>query len=435
VLSDQQATDVADSTTGPRLSRYTASAEWDARAAWEKEECMNAQQAQQVLGKIDADETIAFLQALVRDEASVNPPGDVRESIRVCQEKLAAEGFETEIIGDLEIMPNLLATLSRGDGLTLMFNAHVDVVPTGEVSAWSHPPFAAEIAGGRVYGRGAGDDKASVTAQVMGAIALARSGVAFNGTLIVNVVADEETGGRHGAKFVSENMMRRPDFVIVGEQTLGRVALGEKGFASTEVIVHGRAAHGALPWEGANAIEGMAEVITALRRELWPRLAERTHPYFHPSSASINMIEGGVKNNVVPDRCRIYVDRRIIPGEDPEQDVQEIREIAQRAIAAVPGARVEVNGVGLGRASMSEPDAPVVQAMLAANAHLGLNTELTGFSMGTDGRHFAAIGIPTIIYGPGDPALAHIPDEWVGIDEVLDATRAYALAALELLGS
>jgi succinyl-diaminopimelate desuccinylase len=392
------------------------------------------QQADQVLGRIDPDETIALLQALVQDSASVNPPGDVRESIRVCSEKLAAEGFEIETLGDLDIMPNLIATLRRGAGPTLLFNAHVDVVPTGDTSVWSHPPFAAEIDGGRVYGRGAGDDKASVTAQVMGAIAVARSGVPINGTLIVNVVADEETGGFHGAKFVVDNMKQRPDYVIVGEQTMSRVAIGERGFASTEDVVRGRAAHGALPWEGANAIEGMAEVIVALRRELWPVLESRLNPYFHHSSASINMIEGGIKQNVVPDRCSIYVDRRIIPGENPNDNVQEIREIAERAIASVPGTSVEVRGLGLGAASMSEPNSPVVKAMLAANEYLDLNTELTGFSMGTDGRHFAAVGIPTIIYGPGDPKLAHIPDEWVGVDEVLDATRAYALAALALLG-
>lgn len=387
-----------------------------------------------VLSRIDRDETIAFLQSIVRDEASVNPPGDVRESVRLASEKLAAEGFEVETIGDLEIVPNLIATLRRGDGPTLLFNAHVDVVPTGEVSAWSHPPFAAEIADGRVYGRGAGDDKASVTAQVMGAIAFVRSGVPFNGTLIVNVVGDEETGGRHGAKFVAENISTRPDYAIVGEQTMNRVAVGERGFASTEVVVHGRAAHGALPREGANAIEAMAEVVVALRRELWPALEERTHPYFNHSSASINMIQGGIKQNVVPDRCSIYIDRRIIPGENPDDNVREIREIAERAIAGVPGTTVEVRGLGLTPATMSEPESPVVRAMLAANERLGLSTQLTGFSMGTDGRHFAAVGIPTIIYGPGDPALAHIPDEWVGIDEVMEATRAYALAALELLG-
>jgi acetylornithine deacetylase/succinyl-diaminopimelate desuccinylase-like protein len=83
---------------------------------------------------------------------------------------------------------------------------------------------------------------------------------------------------------------------------------------------------------------------------------------------------------------------------------------------------------------MSDPEGSLAQAMLAANAYLGLSTELTGFSMASDGRHFAAAGYPTIIYGPGDPRLAHVPDEWVGIDEVLEATRAYALAALAFLG-
>ena len=128
-------------------------------------------------------------------------------------------------------------------------------------------------------------------------------------------------------------------------------------------------------------------------------------------------------------------DRRIIPGEDPEAGTQEIREIAERAVADLPGIRVEVVPANPAPASMSAPDSPVVQAMLAANTFLGLDTNLTGFSMGTDGRHFAALGIPTIIYGPGDPSLAHIPDEWVGIDEVIEATKAYALAALEMLSS
>ena len=110
----------------------------------------------------------------------------------------------------------------------------------------------------------------------------------------------------------------------MGEQTLNQVAVGEKGTAGVDIVVNGRTAHGALPWEGANAIEGMARVITALSQELQPRLAERTHPYFMPSSASVNMIDGGVKTNVVPDRCAIFVDRRLIPGEDPVATTAEI---------------------------------------------------------------------------------------------------------------
>jgi succinyl-diaminopimelate desuccinylase len=389
--------------------------------------------AQAVLAAIDPDETIAFLCELVR-APSVNPPGDVAEAAAVCQRPLVAAGFSVRALSHEPGKPNIIAEWGAGDGPILCFNAHLDVVPTGDESVWSHPPFAAEIAGGRVYGRGAGDDKASVTAQVMGAIALARSGVPLRGRLLVTEVADEETSGA-GALHLIAAAGLRPDGVIVGEQTLNRVAVGEKGTAGVDIVVTGRTAHGALPWEGANAIEGMAQVITALGRELQPRLAERTHPYFMPSSASVNMIDGGVKANVVPDRCAIFVDRRLIPGEDPAVSTAEILTIAEEAIADMPGIDVQViPAADRFAATMSDPEGSLARAMLAANAYLGLSTELTGFSMASDGRHFAAAGCPTIIYGPGDPRLAHVPDESVGIDEVLEATRAYALAALAFLG-
>jgi succinyl-diaminopimelate desuccinylase len=138
---------------------------------------------------------------------------------------------------------------------------------------------------------------------------------------------------------------------------------------------------------------------------------------------------------VVPDRCSIFIDRRLVPGEDPVETTAEIRAIAEQAVAGLPGIGVEVvPSFEMRAATMSEPDGTLARAMLAANGFLGLSTELTGFSMATDGRHFAAGGYATIIYGPGDPKLAHVPDEWVGIDEVLEATRAYALGALAILG-
>lgn len=397
---------------------------------------INTEAAEKVLAQIDEREVVEFLQGLVRIP-SVNPPGDVREGIKYCADKLAAEGYEIDYITGEEEKPNLVASLSAGTGPTLLFNAHIDVVPTGDENNWTHPPFGAEIHDGKVYGRGAGDDKASVTAQVMAAVALARAGVPINGRLIVNEVADEEVGGIQGAQLVADNEKINPDYVIVGEQTLNRVCLGEKGGAGTNVTVYGRAAHGALPWEGVNAIEGMAKVITALQSELWPKLAERTHPLFKPSSATISLIDGGVKANVVPDKCSIYVDRRIVPGEKPQDVMNEIREIAEAAIKDEPGLRVavELGAMGGREAHYIDADEPLPQAMLQANEYLGFNSEPTGFSMGTDGRHFVKNGYPSIVYGPGDPALAHQPDEWVGIDEVVDAAKAYALSAVSLLAS
>jgi succinyl-diaminopimelate desuccinylase len=387
-----------------------------------------------VLAKIDQDAVLALHAALVR-VPSVNPPGDVRDAFDVVERATREAGFDARSVGDHEEMPNLIATFGNTDGPTLCFNSHYDVVPIGERSAWTHDPFGAEQADGRIYGRGAGDAKASVAAQVSAGIALAQAGVPLKGNLVLNEVADEEVGGVHGADYVVREGFFEPDWVIVGEQTLNRVAVGEKGSAGTEVVIHGRTAHGALPWEGANAIEAMAEIIVALRRELWPELATRTHEFFHPSSASVNMVEGGVKANVVPDRASFLIDRRIVPGEDPEACRAEIERISTSAVADMPGISVEVSqGLFGGPANVVAVEDPLVQAMVGANARLGLSTEPTGFSMATDGRFFARAGYPTIIYGPGDPKTAHIPDEWVGIDEIMEATRAYAIAAVRLIG-
>lgn len=386
-----------------------------------------------VLSAIDEEAVIDFHRGLVRIP-SVNPPGDVREAIAYCEAPLKAAVFTVKTVSIDEIMPNMIATFGRGNGPTLCFNAHVDVVPTGERTAWSHDPFGAEIEDGKIYGRGAGDDKASVTAQVMAGIALATSGIPVTGTLLINEVADEEAAGIKGTGYIVERSLIEPDFVIVGEQTLNRVALGEKGAAPTKLIVRGRTAHGALPWEGANAIEGLAEIIVALRREYWPLLEQRTHRHFHHSSGSVNLMEGGVKTNVVPDFASVYIDRRLVPGEDPDEVRAEIMEIAHRAVASMPGIVVELDDINLGgRATLAEEDDLLVRSMIGANEVLELSTDPTGFSMATDGRFFARRGVPTIIYGPGDPSLAHVPDEWVGIDELIQATRAYALAAVRLL--
>jgi len=313
--------------------------------------------------------------------------------------------------------------------------AHLDIVPPGDRSGWTNDPFEATVRDGRVYGRGANDDKGSVTAQVLAAIALARSGVPLNGKIVLAEVADEEIGGPAGAAAAIELGELNPDFLIIGEPTGGRVAIGEKGFQGCTVVTSGKTAHGALPWEGANAIEAMAEVIVALRRELWPKLPERTNPYFQPSAASINLISGGVKANVVPDRCEIYIDRRALPGDDLAGAVAEVREIAERAVKQVPGTSVDVLAPLCAEAIMNPPDSPQVMAMVEANRFLDLDTELTAFSMGTDGRHFFRKGFMGIIYGPGDPRVAHIQDEYVGVEELMQATRAYALAALELIGA
>jgi succinyl-diaminopimelate desuccinylase len=392
------------------------------------------QPARAALSAIDETEVVGLLQDLIRAK-SVNPPGDVREGVRICEEKLSSSGFVTRIAAIDETRPNLIAKLG-GSSPVLCFNAHLDTVPAGDLSAWTHDPFGGEVVEGRIYGRGAGDDKASVTAQVIAGVAIARACVPLNGQLVITAVADEEIGGRAGAVQLFEQGGLTPDWVIVGEQTLGRVCVGEKGGAACRVHVRGSGAHASMPWLGANAIDATAEIIIALKRDLFPRLSERTHPLFFPSTGAITTIAGGVKENIIPDACSIYIDRRLVPGETPDGCRTEIDEIVQSVVRSLPGIEATVvfdDPTEVWAASATDADAAVVRAMTRANAALGLSTEPTGFSAMTDGRYFTARGFPTIIYGPGDVNTAHTADEWVGVDEVVSAARAYALAAVHLL--
>lgn len=401
----------------------------------DRETGIDPSMAARVLGAIDPDEVIAFLQALIR-VPSVNPPGDVLEAVRLCDRKLAAAGFETKTVGPNAEQVNLIGTLpGRGNGPRLLFNAHLDVVPVGQESAWTYPPFGGEIAGGRVYGRGAGDDKASVAAQVMAGVALARSRVELDGTIIVTAVADEETGGNLGAGYIVREGHVDADFVIVGEQTRNQICVAERGAVGAQVTVYGATGHAAAPWEGANAIEGMGRVISVLREELWPLLATRTHPYLRQSTAAITMISGGVKTNVIPDSCEMFIDRRIVPGETPEGTLAEIQLLAEQALSSSAGLRVEVTARISRPARESDPDSMVGRALQEATRFLGKEPVFDGFFAGTDAKHFAPKGWPTLVVGPGDPSTAHTADEWVGIDEVLEATKIYALTACALLAT
>lgn len=394
---------------------------------------LDADRVAAVLNCIDGDEVAGFLRSLIQYE-TVNPPGDVADAAEFCRAKLAREGFDAAIVGPSAEHRNVVATLrGAGNGPHLLFNAHLDVVPIGDVSAWTHPPFAGVIEERRMFGRGAADDKASVAAQVMAAVAIARSGLPLQGTLTITAVADEETGGDHGAGYLVDEHLESADFVIVGEPTNGIICIGERGRVVLELTVHGKTGHAAVPASGVNAVELMGRIMSDLVTRLWPEVHARAHPVLPPSTATISLVNGGVKINVIPDRCTIAIDRRIVPGESVEGTVREIQDVAERILEGVAGASVTVS-TSVGRpARMTDVDSPVALAITSAVRALGREPRLGGFFAGSDAKHFARRNWPTLIVGPGNPAVAHTPDEWVDLDDVMYATRLYALTALYLL--
>lgn len=388
-----------------------------------------------VLAHIDQDEVGAFLQALVRAKSTF-PPGNCEEAAALCAAMFAREGIDHVVVADLPERPSVLATIQGGQqGPQLAFNAHIDTVPVENPEAWDYDPFGGEIIDGVLYGRGAGDDKSSVAAQVMAAVAIQRAGVQPAGTLVVNPVADEESLGNHGTGWLRETGQLHPDMLIVGEQTDNVVAIAERSINWLEVIVRGEAAHGAMPWNGVNAIKQMGRVIDFLENEYEPMLAGRTHPYLPPSTMNLGTIEGGIKTNMVPELCRITLDRRVPPGETIETITSELDSLLQRFSQEVEPIRYDINVLySSGLPLETAPDHPLVDIMQRAVCDVsGEARALTGYNQGSDGRFFAGDDIPVLIFGPSHPDVGHATNEHVRVAQVVEAAKIYALTALRVL--
>ncbi len=388
-----------------------------------------------VLASIDEKETVELLQELIQTPSPA-PPGDCRAMAELCAVELREAGLKVQVVASDEILPNVVGTI-RGSSSSpvLAYHAHIDTVPVEDPSRWEHDPFGGQLVDGVVYGRGAGDDKGSVAAQIAAVKALTRAGVQFGGTIVVCLVADEEQGGIRGTKFLRDQGYLRPDLLIIGEQTDNRVAIAERSMVRFEILARGVAAHGAMPWEGVNAIVRMARLICYLEDTLGPILDARVHPYLPHSSVNIGTIEGGLKPNMVPEICRIRMDRRLLPDESPSSAEAEMRDVLEGFSAQFEDSAYELKEFARSWPAVStDPDEELVKVIQSVIVDLsGDERPLTGYNQGSDSRFFAEEGIPVVICGPSDPAVGHAPNEHVTVKSLVEAAQIYALTAIRML--
>ncbi len=302
---------------------------------------------------------------------TVNPPGNEIEVVRYLKELFDAARIPYEIVESAKDRANVMARLGSGSK-KLLFLSHSDVVPAGE--GWDFDPFCGEISDGVVYGRGALDCKGLMAAQVYALLQLAREGAPLNGVLILAATADEEKGGHFGVKYLLENCPDKiqADFAINegGEEPVflnGRmiyfIQVGEKGTAWSKLQAAGKSCHGSVPALGDNAVIKMARALNALAGyepeiRLIPEVEyllqellrvkgldgvvskdnvdillngfedksfAETLRAMTRMTVSPNVIEGGSKTNVVPDQCSASVDIRILPGQDENYVISELR--------------------------------------------------------------------------------------------------------------
>ncbi len=380
----------------------------------------------------DRDEAVRLLAGLVRCP-TVNPPGSEQPGADLIAAELERRGFRPEVT---EIAPgraNVTARLrGSGERPALVWNGHIDVVPPGE-TAWAHPPFAAEIEGGRLYGRGSSDMKSGLAAMMIAMEVLAR-GRRLAGDLVFAAVADEEIGGSGAARLVSDGLMRGAGAVVIGEPTGFRVYVAEKGTYWMELETVGRTAHGSMPHLGRNAIVDMQALLSEVLRIPLPQGPDPSH-----GSATLNIgtIRGGVGPNVVPDSCRASLDIRLPPGVHPEAMHAELQQAIARARAARPGLEVRLHRTGSRVAVACSPSEPIVRLALAlCEEQLGVRTQAQptpGYA--TDASVLCSDPpLPFVIVGPGQEELAHKPDEHVDLEDYFRAIPFYCALAERHLG-
>ncbi len=373
---------------------------------------------------------IGFLASLVRAESS-NPPGDTRKVADLIASRLREASVDFQVLADEPRKPNVIARLGSGHP-ELLFTTHMDTVPAGNPKAWRHEPFSAEVVGTRMHGRGSADAKASLAGMVA-ALEVLRQALPLRGTLTLTAVSDEEVGGVKGTEYLVDRGLLQPDQVVVGEITENRLATAEKGVLWLRITTHGRAAHASTPWEGSNAISHMLRVLSAIEQRVGTRLRTLTHPLVPPPSLSIGTIRGGVATNVVPDWCEVTIDRRTLPNERIPEAVAEVERVIADLQREDAGIQADVEVLQAGPPIETRHDAPLVRTAQAVARELDLSTELVGYHQASDGRFFAERGTPTLLFGPGDPELAHTPNESVDVNEVVAAAKFYALLGLRTL--
>ncbi len=409
------------------------------------------------------DDLIALTQDLIRIP-TLNPPGDCyREICLYLDKRLSAAGFETQLIrahdavGDSNTYPrwNIVARREGPhSGACVHFNSHHDVVEVG--SGWTKDPFGGDVADGRVYGRGACDMKGGLAASIIAAEAFIETCPDFAGAIEISGTADEESGGFGGVAYLAEKGFFDPEkvqHVIIPEPlNKDRICLGHRGVYWAEIETKGHIAHGSMPFLGDCAVRHMGAVLQEFETTFFPALAaKRTEMPVVPEGArqstmNINSLHGGadelpddytgLPSPVVPHSARMIIDRRFLIEENMDDVKSEIRQLLDHLSDTRPNFRYEIRDLHEVQPTMTDKNAPIVEATTKAIGKvMGLTPDYV-ISPGTyDQKHIDRIGRlkNCIAYGPGILDLAHQPDEYVGIDDMIDSAKVMALTLCELL--
>lgn len=421
---------------------------------------MTADHRQKLLAELDSrrEEAIELLQSLVRIPSVTGDEGEIQNFIA---EYLRKMGLEVDVWeSDWEALkkhpeyvavdrgyegrPNVVGVMKgTGGGKSLLLNGHTDTVPNGPRDVWVHDPLAATIEDGRLYGRGASDMKSGVAAIITAAECFLAAGLRPKGDVILDFVVDEELSG-HGTL---DTILRgyTADAGICCETSGNAVQPGCIGRIWFEILVKGKPAGIQRRYQGVNAIDLGYKIVQAVADLEKKRLETVSHPLYpniiDAIPCMVGSFEAGSFPSAFPDTCLLKGSLATVPGEDHDAAKQSLVDQVARMAGDDPWMRdhpPEVRFTGYyAYAAAVDADHPIVQTVARSYREVtGNEPEISGRQGAADTRFLNGFAkIPTVIFGPGPTTQMHANNEWVAVDDVIDATKTLALSIFDWCGA
>ena len=373
-----------------------------------------------ILNKVKRDEVLQLLQDYIRTPSVSGSEGALADKI---VGRLSEIGLDAKI----DRHGNVIARYRWGKGPIVLLNAHIDTVGPGE--GWTRDPFGGWIEGDYIYGRGASDDKGSVVAQLVGVKALVESNLPLAGEVILTFVVNEEVQNvesKGTVKLIRDGL--RADMAINGEPTNMEIHIACRGMVELHINTFGKRAHGGAPHKGVNAIIHMCRLIQEVMK-----LPRKYNKYVGYSTIVPGVIRGGERSSIVPERCELKLSKFIVPGETGIEFYEAVKEIVERLRQEDPLFNASVELTYDSKPAVISENEKIVQHLIEACRKV-YPQENRSISIGGSLAHNDAdflvnmANIPTVQYGPGDMEVAHAPDEFIKISDVVTASKVYALA-------
>lgn len=358
-----------------------------------------------------------------------NPPGNEIVAARIVEEFFTSLGIPYTLFEKAKDRTNIVGRIGSGTP-TLLVACHLDVVPAGD--EWKRNPFDAWVENGRIFGRGASDNKGQMAAMMAVARFLKENESRLKGQFILVGAADEERGSSLGLEYLVSECGVRADFAIIPDvaHNMQMIDVTEKGALFLEIISHGKQAHGSRPEMGINAVW---HIITLLERIKQIKFKQTSHPLHTPPTLNLGSIHGGTAPNIVPALCKAQLDIRYLPDDSGDEIMAGLISIVKE-VEAQSKAHFEIKIISHQLPTAVPINNPLVEVISKHTVSvLGVRPKPKGLSGATVTKQLIQSGITAIGFGPGDEAEAHATNESISIRELVDFAEIMTLITLDIL--